>query len=215
MKSFISLGVLLALAASATAQYKILSIQCPGGGSPQQYCSHNGFFSTSQASFSGTELNIFLTGHDTSDPTAPPGASQFECICQGSVYWTVQYTGATAPPNEAPVTLEFTSSINLDATLPAVGCSATELGDEVFGVQSAPPSPNNKSGSLEEVYTSVGAWVEVSSGVWQGNTGYYSPNVSVTGTVAPTPPSPTNESLGTYSHNAKIVLINGQPVTGG
>lgn len=202
----------LSLACSASAGYEILSIQCPGGGSPQQFCSYSGGLThICTAAFSGTELNVRIVGNASST-----AVTQFEGVVQGSVYWTVQYTGSSAPPDDAPVTLEFSTSLNLSAVNGYTGQTATEMGDEVFGLeQAAGGQPIILNGSLSEVFTTVPDWVEVSPGVWQGNTGYYSPNLSIVCETAATPPNPNNFSGGVYGHNVKVVDINGDPVTGG
>jgi hypothetical protein len=215
MKSTLTIAGLFCLALSASAQYHIDSIQVPGGGSPSSFCSFaGGWPSTSvTASFSGTELNAAMTGKGLSEMSA---WSSFIGTVQGSVYWTVTYTGASAPPDDAPVTLEFNSGYILNSSLNAVANFAELSGDPVFGpLYDSGTANENNSGSLSEVYTTVGTWVLESPGVWQGNTGYYSVNVGGECGSAPTPPSPANSSGVHWTFNVKVTEINGAAVTGG
>jgi hypothetical protein len=208
MKKLLSVSALMCLSTLAFCQWKVLTINVVGLGLPQQMCSWTGD-GVANASFSGTELNEAITGSASS-----LGPTTFVGTIQGNIYWTVQYTGSTPPPSNPTVTCQFSSGLVLAANYGGISCSATLLGDEVFGVQSVSGTGLiNKTGQKNEIVTSVGLWTEVSPGVWQAKTGYYSPNVSMTCFTTP-PPAPGNTSGGHYTKNVKIILINNQPVTG-
>jgi hypothetical protein len=206
--SFATVATILASSALASAQYRIVKIYAVGTSNPQTFCSGSNVYSaTAQWNSAQTELNISGTAQASSPGPLPANVT---AIWQGLIYWTVQYTGASAPPTPTPVVIQANSLIEMGTSVSGETASATmTLTDPAIFPAACSGNSTLGTHGFKNVNSSVSAWTEVSPGVWQGNTGYYGVNNSLVGTTAGVAPDGAGAYVDQYISNIHVLSVNG------
>lgn len=200
------------LAAAQSAS--VVSISAVGTSDPQTFCTSNNFADStcgSTAKFQSLEFYINAGCGEKSDGLYWSNGST---TVLGNIYWVVQYNGPQ-PPNDALVQLLITSDLVMTCDNGGPGNYVNELGDEVCGTQhiTANGSYHNRN-KTTKITISVPTWNQVSPGVWQGTTYYYSPQLTIAGATVG-PPTPSNNCTCQYTKNVKVYSVNGVLVSNG
>lgn len=204
-KTMCVLAILLVVPSLFAQTATIVSTNTVGGVPVQSWCittSHNGGTANMSATLAGGELSI--TGRVMCDQPAYASA-----VVQGSLWWVIQYAGSSPPPTPANVVIQFTTDLIMDTQASNDFCFASEVGDEAVGNQTVMNGGAGKwINTVQDLYTTVASWTEVSPGVWQGSTGYYTANIGLNGSTAPLP-APNNSMLIRYTHSVSPYSVGG------